>query len=203
MDYSNTNHEKIKSLKSKEQQLIAIKNYIKNLTEEQKMKFWIKTLFSSYLTFPEIIKTLDKIIELQATSVSFATEVFNKDNSAISQVERVIDLTERKSFLLNIYVMTKGLFECMPKDKLDFLEKKFVYGWSAEELAKEQEISTRKVYRRIEKILDEIYHAAKSKNWSLRFLESQIKNESWLKERFFKQVADYYKSLNYNLEKEL
>lgn len=173
-----------------------IKDFIKNLSEEQKMKFWIKTLLSSQKTFPEIIKTLDRIIELQASSVSFASSIYNLENPTFKQVEKVIDLSERKTFLLNIYLMSKELTKGLSSADSEFLEKKFVYNLSVETLAKEFDISPRTVYRKTNKLIDEIYSKITRKNWSLKFLESQIKNELWLKSRFISQVTDYIRNTN-------
>lgn len=173
-----------------------IKDFIKNLSEEQKMKFWIKTLLSSQKTFPEIIKTLDRIIELQASSVSFASSIYNLENPTFKQVEKVIDLSERKTFLLNIYLMSKELTKGLSSADSEFLEKKFVYNLSVETLAKEFDISPRTVYRKTNKLIDEIYSKITRKNWSLKFLESQIKNEFWLKSRFISQVTDYIRNTN-------
>ena len=182
---------------SKQKKQEIIKNMIKAMSEEMKMKFWIKTLLSSQSTFPEIIKTLDKIIELQATSLSFSSTIYNLENPTFNQIEKVIDLSDRKTHLLNIFVMTKELTKGLSFSDADFLEKKYVYNISVECLAKEFEISPRTVYRRIDKLINRIYEKLKKKNWSLLFLESQIKNESWLKARFVSQVSDYIKNSNY------
>ena len=111
--------------KLKKQEII--KSLIKSMPEEMKMKFWIKTLLSSQSTFPEIIKTLDRIIELQATSLSFASNIYNLENPTLNQIEKVIDLSERKTHLLNIFVMTKELTKGLSDLDTDFLEKKYVY----------------------------------------------------------------------------
>ena len=71
---------------SKQKKQEIIKNMIKGMSEEMKMKFWIKTLLSSQSTFPEIIKTLDKIIELQATSLSFSSTIYNLENPTFNQI---------------------------------------------------------------------------------------------------------------------
>lgn len=174
-----------------------IENFIKTLTNEQKMKFWFKTLFSSYGSIPEVIKTLDKIIELQASSLSFASDVFNKENTTINQVEKIIDLSERKKKLLNIHLMTKKLLNNLSFNDCDFLEKRFCLNWTADDLANEFNISTRTVYRKIDKLINDVYANAQKNNWSLAFLESQIKDEFWLKEKFKKQISDYFKNSNY------
>ena len=67
------------------------------------MKFWIKTLLSVHSNLPEIIKSVDKIIEINASSLSFITDIYNTEKSTYAQVEKVIDLTERKNKLLNLF----------------------------------------------------------------------------------------------------
>lgn len=171
-----------------------IENFVKSLNEEQKIKFWIKTLLSSYSTFPELIKTIDKIIELQASTVSFSSDVYNGSKSTYDQVERVIDLTERKNSILNIYFVTQKMLKKINSDDYDFLEKRFMYNWKIDELAGEYNVTARTIYRRIEKLIDEIYHNLKLNNWSLSFIELQVKDEGWLKARYNKQLVEYFKS---------
>ncbi len=201
MNQKNTNltqkEGSINTLKSNKQSTIK---FIKNLNEEQEMKFWIKTLLSSFSKIPEIIKTLDKIIELQASSISFISDIYNKEKSTYYQVEKVIDLTERKNNLLNIYIMTKKLTDSLSLKDSEFVENKFIHNWSAEELSKEYNISIRTVYRKVDKLLIEIFENAKRKNWSLGFVKSQIKNERWLKDKFFAQVSEYQKLTNQKIK---
>lgn len=182
---------------SKETKKQLIKKFLSEMDDETKFKFWIKTLLASYNTIPEIIKTVDKIIELQASTVSFSSDVFNGSNSLINQVESLIDLSQRKNSLLNIYIMTKELVKNLSEEDLNFIEKRFVYNWSTEDLSKEFNISARTTYRKIDRIINLIHSRAISKNWSLRFIESQIKQEPWLKEKFIKIVSDYFKNTNY------
>ena len=178
-----------------------LKDCIKSMNNETRFKFWIKTLISEQSTIPEIIKTVDKIIEIQASSVSFNTDIFNK-NGTISQVEKVIDLTERKNSLINLYVMTKKMLKTLSADNHDFLERRFIYNWSAEELAEYYSISVRTVYRKIDSLIKTIYAECLKFKWTLKFIETQTKDEEWLKEKFLKGVSDYYKNINYKTESE-
>lgn len=174
-------------------------DYLKQLNDEQKMKLWIKTLLSVQANLPEIIKSVDKIIEMNASSLSFATDIFNAEKTTYAQVERVIDLTERKNKLLNIFLISKKLLECLCEDDRVFLKRKVVFNWTADELAYEYKISLRTVFRKIDKMFDAILDMAKRKNWSLNFINSQVKNEPWLKEKFNRYAKDYVKT---NMEKE-
>lgn len=184
---------KSNELNSKEKLLY---DYINTLDDEKRMTFWIKTLLSSYNIFPEIINTIDKIIELRASSLSFSSDIYNF-TSTYNQMEQVIDLSERKNYLLNIHYICNKILESVEKDDFDFLEKRFVYNWKIDELASEFKISTRTVYRRIDSLIENISITLKRNNWSTRFIESQVKDESWLKQRFYKQVNEYFKFINY------
>jgi hypothetical protein len=146
-----------------------LKSYLNILSDEQKIKFWIKTLLSTFRNIPEIIKAVDKIIEIQASSLSFISDIYNTEKSTLNQVEKVIDLSERKNNLLNIYLITKNLYSSIGEEDRVFIERRYLYNWTAEELAEEYEVSTRTIFRKIEKIVDKIYLSTKRKNWSLKF----------------------------------
>ncbi|MBQ8451573.1 MAG: hypothetical protein IJ538_02220 [Clostridia bacterium] len=177
-----------------------IKDYIKSLTEKDKFKFWIKTFLTTHSIIPNIIKQLDKIIELQATTISFSSDIFNLHSSITKQFDQVIDLSERKNTLLNIYIMTKQMHKSLSEEEWDFLEKKYVYNWTAEDLATDYEISKRSVFRKVEQLIDKIYKNAIENKWSVRFIESQVKDEEWLREKYIKIIIDYFKSINYKMD---
>ena len=185
---------KVNVTKPQKDEKSELKSYLNLLNDEQKMKFWIKTLLSTYNNIPEIIKAVDKIIEIQASSLTFISDIYNTEKSTFSQVEKVIDLSERKNNLLNIYLITKNLFSSLSEEERLFIERRFIFNWTADELATEYEVSTRTIFRKIEKIIDKIYASTKRKNWSLKFITMQIKNEHWLNEKFNKIVKDYYQS---------
>lgn len=176
------------------QQNLNLTNFIKLLSDEQKMKLWIKTLLSVQGNLPEIIKSVDKIIELNASSLSFASDIYNSEKTTYAQVERVIDLTERKNKLLNIFLVAKNLFSCISDEDRVFLKRKFVYNWTAEELSQEYSVSIRTIFRRIDKLIEKIYDSTKRRNWSINFINMQVKDETWLYEKFKKFAKDYMNS---------
>lgn len=186
-----------KSILSKQKEK-DLNNYLKLLNEDQKMKLWIKTLISVQTNLPEIIKSVDKIIEMNASSLSFASDIYNAEKTTYAQVEKVIDLTERKNKLLNIYLISKNLISCVAEDDRVFLKRKFVYNWTAEDLANEYYISIRTVFRRTEKLIDKIHELTKRKNWSINFINLQIKGENWLYEKFKRFAKDSMSSVNLN-----
>lgn len=182
------------------QKQAELKLIIQNLSQKEKFKIWIRTLLCSMKVFPEIIKTIDKIIELQASTISFMSDVFSRSGSALNQAEQIINLSERKNSILNIYIMLQNLLKETSEDEQEFLNKKFLHKFTIEELAEEYGISQRSVYRRIEKIIDELQKKCASKNWTLRFIESQIKDEGWLIQKFNQNLIDYAKSSGFAKE---
>lgn len=167
-----------------------LSNYLKNLNEEQKFKLWIKTILSAQNNLPEIIKSIDKIIEIKASSLSFISDIYNTEKSTQSQVERVIDLTERKNKLLNIYLISKKLVDSLNEDDRLYLQRKYIFNWTAEELSQEYRISIRTAFRRTEKLIDQIYEKIKRSNWSLKFITNQVNGEVWLIEKFNRYAKD-------------
>ena len=165
-------------------------NYLKLIDDEQKMKLWIKTLLSVQGSLPEIIKSVDKIIEINASSLSFVTDIYNTEKSTYAQVEKVIDLTERKNKLLNLYLISKNFLSSVNEEERLFLKRKFVFNWTAEDLANEYDVSVRTIFRKTEKLIENIHEKLKRKNWSLKFLNIQVKNESWLLEKFYHFAKD-------------
>lgn len=165
-------------------------SFLKLLSDKQKMKLWIKTLLSVQSNLPEIIKSVDKIIELNASSLSFITDIYNTEKSTYAQVEKVIDLTERKNKLLNIYLISKHLIGSVGEEDRIFLKRKFIYNWSVDDLAQEYNVSIRTIFRRTEKLIEKIYENTNKKNWSLKFIYLQVQDESWLHEKFNKFAKD-------------
>ncbi len=178
-------------------------NYLKLIDDDQKMKLWIKTLLSVQSSLPEIIKSVDKIIEINASSLSFITDIYNTEKSTYAQVEKVIDLTERKNKLLNLYLISKNFMTSVSEDERLFLKRKFVFNWTAEDLANEYNVSVRTIFRKTEKLIESIFEKLKKKNWSINFINLQVKNESWLLERFYHYAKDSMPSNIENMQKEI
>ena len=170
------------------------------LNDKENFKLWIKTLISSMKIFPELIKTIDKIIDMRASTITFMADIYSSAGSTLEQAEEIIDLSERKKSILNIYLMMQTVLKNIDREKQEFLVKKFYSKYTNEELANEYGISVRSVYRKTEKIMDELCKKCMEQNWSLKFIESQVKDESWLKDKFKKIKNEYIKSVGLETE---
>lgn len=162
---------------------------LKNL----KTKIWIKTLISSYRIFPKIISTIDKIVEIQATNISFSSNIFNSSNKLENQFEKVIDLSERKKSLVNIYVMLTKMINDLSYDQKCLFEYKFIDEMTNDEIAEEMGICERTVYRKFQKLINNIYSYFVLNHWTLEFIEFQIGSEDWLIDKFNHNFKEYKK----------
>lgn len=169
---------------------IDTKVSLKQLTAEQELKVWIKTLLSIQQILPEIIHSVDKIIESNASSLSFVNDIYNTEKSTFAQVEKVIDLTERKNKLLNIFVISNKLLESTSNEDQILLKKKYILNWTAEEIADDYNVSIRTIFRRVEKCLDKLTKFMIDKKWSSQFIMIQVKKESWIIDRFKKYAKE-------------
>lgn len=149
-----------------------------------KTKIWIKTLLCSYKVFPRLINTIDKIIELQASNLSFSSSIFNSSSRFENQYEQVINMSERKKSLVNIHIMITKMINDMPYDIKKLIEYRFVDNMTVDDIAVELELSERTVYRKYQKLLNEIYDYFCKQNWSLKFIECQVQDEDWLFDKF-------------------
>ncbi len=180
---------------------VSLKEMERKVGSKERFRLWIKTLLGSMRVFPEILKAIDKIIEIQATTISFMTDIYNSSNSTFSHAEQIIDLSERKQSVLNIYLMLQNILKNTEIDDHEFLEKKFIEKLTIAELAEEYNVSSRTIYRRIEKIIDNICRRCMLNNWSLKFIETQVQDEGWLIQKYKRTLYEYIKSSEHSTEK--
>jgi len=160
------------------------------------IKIWVKALLYSYKVFPNLINTIDKIIKLKASSMAYYSSIYNLSKSTKDQIENVIDLSERKKNLVNIYLMISKLLDCLTYESRELAEKKFIDRYTSDELSQEYGVSVRTIYRRQNKVIEEIFSYVKKMKWSLKFIEIQVDGEEWLYERFYKLKEEYLNDLN-------
>ena len=176
------------NLQKKKDERKTIKN---NLDEKTRIKTWIRTLLYSYKNFPKIIDTLDKIIISRASEYSFTASIFNLSDRPESQYNAIINMTERKQKLLNIYVMTKQLFDSLNAENYELAYKKFCELQTNDEIAIDFCVSTRTIFRKISNLIENLYHFTLRKNWSLKFFELQVCEENWLIDKYNRNLEEY------------
>ncbi len=186
-----TTQEKCENSTSFAKNTIKIANKRVKLNDSNfELFIYIKVLLSAYKTLPNIIGYLDKLIEKRASSFIFTSTIYGSNNSTFSEMNHVIDLSERKDKLLNLFVMSENLISSLSGDEKRLAVMKWVKNLSAEEIAFSFGITERTVYRRILTIQKKLMKFLIDKNWTASFIRSQIGNEPWLEELYCKKLRD-------------
>ena len=179
--------------------------YFANLSNDEKERVtliaYIKTFFEIYKTIPNIISILDRIIEKRATTIFPTSTIYGSPHSTYSEINKVIDLTERKDKLINLHIIADNMLNSLKPKYKEIAYLKYVKKLTVDEIAINCEKCQRSIYRTLSTINNEILKFLKVKNWTIDFLKQQIGKESWIEEIFQSklqlQIENEIKS-NYN-----
>ena len=150
------------------------------LEEFISMRIWVKTLLSIYGTLPNIIKLIDSIITKNATN-PFGN---NLNDSTMGQIDRVINLFDRKNKLLNIYLLIKKMIEGASDEEKRLISYKFVNKITIPAMAQKFACTERNVFRKINNLVDRLTASTIERGWTICFIETQLSNEPWIMESY-------------------
>lgn len=199
---------KHKTYLSKEEKVAKFeqnKTFFANLTKSEQEKIiltsYIKTFFEIHKTIPNIISIIDRIIEKRASTIFPTSTIYGKHNSTYSEINKVIDLTERKDKLINLHIIAENMLDCLKPKYKEIAELKYIKKLTVDEIATHCEKCSRSIYRTLATINNEIIKFLDCKNWTVEFFKQQIGKESWIEEIFQSklqlQIENEIKS-NYN-----
>lgn len=156
--------------------------------QKTKLNIYVKTLLEAYRTLPNVIKILDQIIESRASNAMLSGGLFS---STYDEIDKVIELSERKDKLLNLYVICDNMLRMLPEKQRKFAIMKFVKKRSIESIAEELGTTKRSVYRSANNIIKLLCIKLLERNWDTKFIEFQIgENEHWLETIFEKKLKE-------------
>ena len=191
----NKKRKKYVSISEKQTQFDKCKQYFANLSKEKQEEIlqicFSKTMLEIYKTLPNIISILDKIIEKRASTIFPSSTIYGSPSSTYDEINKVIDLTERKNKILNLKVIAENLLNNLKPKHKEIATLKYVNKLTYEEIAIKKEVSLRSIYRNFETINKELLSYTKSKNWSSQFFKSQCKNEVWIEELLNKKLQSH------------
>lgn len=178
-DNKNANHDtKVTVLKS-------VKDY-----EKIKMQAWVKALFTVYPSLPNIIDVIDNIIETRASSAISFSSIYNGANSTYKEIEKVIDMSERKCKLLNIIALIREILSSLSMAEYEIVDMKFFRRMKTGTIADRLEIEERSVFRRINRTIERAVEYCGTKKYNSNFIEIELKGESWIKEIYNKSMEE-------------
>ena len=200
MEINRANERVLKSRKKCKKYLISIKKLQKNdkngtfdeklvnneddskqvLKEFVSMRIWVKTLLSIFGSLPNIIKLIDSIINKNATN-PFGNNMYD---STMGQINKVINLYDRKNKLLNIYLLIKKMIENASEDEKKIIGLKFVNKVTIPAMAQKFGCTERNVFRKINNVVDKLTASTIERGWTICFIETQLSNEPWIMENY-------------------
>ena len=114
-----------------------------------------KNVFKNFLTIykylPTLISSIDKLVEVRC--VNSSNYNFSFLNTTDNQINAIMNLTERKVFLINLKVATNKVLGELRPEYAKILILRFVDGFSAKSVSEKLGINLRTCFRRIDSAL--------------------------------------------------
>lgn len=179
--------------------MLKIDKSCRNMSKLSSSKMWdeakrtqldiyVKTLFEIYRTLPNVIKILDQIIESRASNAMISNGLFS---STYDEIEKVIELSERKDKLLNLYFIADGMMKMLSEKQRKFANIKFIKKHTTETIAEELGTTKRSVYRCANSIIKQLCLKMLEKKWDSKFIAFQIgENEKWIENIFNSKLKE-------------
>lgn len=156
--------------------------------KKTQLDIYVKTLFEIYRTLPNVIKILDQIIESRASNAMISNGLFS---STFDEVEKVIELSERKDKLLNLYFIADNMMKMLSEKQRKFATIKFIKKHTTETIAEELGTTKRSVYRSANTIIKQLCLKMLEKKWDSKFIAFQIgENEKWIENIFNSKLKE-------------
>ncbi|MBQ7579040.1 MAG: hypothetical protein IJT25_00715 [Clostridia bacterium] len=150
------------------------------LEEFLNMKIWVKTLLSIFGSLPNIIKLIDSILSKNATN-PFGTSMYD---STMNQIDKVINLYDRKNKMLNIYLLIKKIISDASEEDKKLISYKFVNKITIPAMAQKFNCTPRNVFRKINNLIDKLTASTIERGFTICFIESQLSSEPWIMEQY-------------------
>lgn len=179
---------KEKSLKNDKNKILI--NYSINEEKEMKMKAYVKALLTIYPTIPNIVQIVDNIVEKRATTSISLSSIYSGTSHTYKQFEKVIDMTERKCRLLNIYSLIKEILTPMSLRDYEIVDLKYFRRHKINVIAERLEMDERSLYRRLNKILESVVKFLNMNMIDIFTIEHMIRGEGWIKEIYKKSLEE-------------
>ena len=184
------NNSNINNKNAKNQKIFTKPLYSKNEDYFLKMKAYCKALFVIYPTIPNIINIVDGIIEKRASTSISTSSIYSGTSHTYKQIEKMIDMTERKCKLLNIFSLIKEFLSPMSLTDYEIIDLRFFRRKKISEISERLNIDERTLYRRINKVLDSTVKYCNLNMITLDYIEAMVKGEGWIKEIYKKSLEE-------------
>lgn len=148
------------------------------------LRLWLKALLIAEPCIPNIIKIVDSLIENKASFYGSYNTL--KDNT-FQNMEKIIDYTERKKSLVNVYIIAKEITRTLNLKEMEIVVFRYHKRLKAERIGEILGCSGRYIYKKSEQIIEKLVKRCLESSWSADYLAKLLENEPWI-EVIFKQL---------------
>jgi len=184
-DFNNKVVEEIFGINFKDRVLHAV---FKNREEALTYLAYIKTYLYNLSSIPNIIKIVDSIIESRALN-SFDGAALYGSKGTLSDIEKMIDMTERKKHLLIIRNTMKTMLSVLDELDRKLIFYKYVKQEQTQHVSRRFNVSVRNLYRKYNRMLYKMTEGLIKNGFTIRDFEKEVECEDWLK-YYFKQIYE-------------
>ncbi|MBQ9790656.1 MAG: sigma-70 family RNA polymerase sigma factor [Clostridia bacterium] len=158
--------------------------------EKNKISAYVKALFTVYPSLPNIIKVVDNIVLQRASSIVPVSSVFGGVSSTMKEIEKVIDMSDRKVRLLRVVAVTRDILSGLSEIDYEIVDMKFFKRMKTESIASRLGIDERSVFRRVSKSIERCSVKCAESGFDSRFFCELLDGEAWIKEVFNKSMSE-------------
>ena len=161
-----------------------------NSNEKEKIAAFVKALFTVYPSIPNIVSVIDNIVLQRASSIMPLSNVYGSATSTRNEIEKVIDLSDRKMRLLNLVALIREILSGLSENDYETIDMKFFKRMKTSSIASRLEIDERSVFRRINKAIERSVSFCVSHDYDSVFLSRELEGEMWIKEIYNKSMLE-------------
>lgn len=164
-----------------EMERICINSDIVAVFKKQLVFEWIKVLFSTFGSVPNILNLIDSLTLNRATFSTKGMGLNSYGENTLRQTEKIIDLIERKKSLIWFHQTVGMIFDRLSPKFKKFVELKFIKKLSSETVALMMGVDIRTVFRFAQQVQAEAYDIMEYLNITpMKLLKRLGENEPWV-----------------------
>ena len=160
---------------------------LKNADDAVTYMAYIKTYLYNLSSIPNIVKIVDSIIESRA--ITSFDGGWQGSKNTLSEIEKMIDMTERKKRLIIIRNTMKTMLGLLDDTDKKLVFYKYVKQEQIHVISNKLDISVRNLYRRYHRIVYNMALGLLKNGYSIKDFEKEIEGEDWLK-YYFRQILE-------------
>ena len=147
---------------------------------------WAKTLLYIYKYLDRVTDGIDKLVTQEALNSFYTRGEKIGSNGVLATADRIINLSERKTRLINIKVMTDKALKSMDKKCAQLLIERYMDNDESEEIALRHNLNIRTYFRRLYQAEIAFLQALSVQGFYDAKLKEYLIGEKWILEIYEK-----------------